>query len=261
MMKRKLVVYTAITGGYDELRDPSFANPAYDYVCFTDRRVVRPGIWNVRPLPAERLDRVRKARHIKILPHLFFPEYEYSVWVDANVDITGDIDELLTRYAGIDFLCFRHPDRDCIYKEGEVCVRCALDRKKTIQEQLKKYRSERYPAGQGLIEDNVLIRRHKHPSVIGLMEDWWKEIVKHSLRDQLSFNYVAWKREFHYETIGDDHARPGGSAYFVRRGGHRIGFLKRNYRRIISKYRKEMSRLRKEVSLMRVRIGLREETD
>jgi hypothetical protein len=32
-------------------------------------------------------------------------------------------------------------------------------------------------------------------------EVWWDEISRHSRRDQLSFNYVAWKLGFEYSTL------------------------------------------------------------
>lgn len=32
----KLCCYTAVTGGYDSVRDPEFVTPGVDYVCFTD---------------------------------------------------------------------------------------------------------------------------------------------------------------------------------------------------------------------------------
>ena len=33
------------------------------------------------------------------------------------------------------------------------------------------------------------------------MEDWWSEIKYNSKRDQLSFNYIAWKNNFKFNYI------------------------------------------------------------
>jgi hypothetical protein len=36
------------------------------------------------------------------------------------------------------------------------------------------------------------------------MEDWWREINAHSFRDQLSFNFIAWKRKLKLSYIEAD---------------------------------------------------------
>lgn len=33
------------------------------------------------------------------------------------------------------------------------------------------------------------------------MENWWEEIKYNSKRDQLSFNYVAWKNSFNFNYL------------------------------------------------------------
>ena len=44
----------------------------------------------------------------------------------------------------------------------------------------------------GLVEAPVILRRHT-AAIRALNEAWWAELVRGSRRDQLSFNYVAWK--------------------------------------------------------------------
>ena len=36
------------------------------------------------------------------------------------------------------------------------------------------------------------------------MEMWWEEVKYGSLRDQLSFNYSAWKTDFNFTFIEED---------------------------------------------------------
>ena len=47
---KKLVVYTANIGDYDELEEPQFVDPDIDYVCFTDDVGFKSNIWQVRLL-------------------------------------------------------------------------------------------------------------------------------------------------------------------------------------------------------------------
>jgi hypothetical protein len=73
-----------------------------------------------------------------------------------------------------------------------------------ITRQLEQYRSEGFPVNYGLTENNVLIRRHNDPTIIKLMEDWWRELLAQSRRDQLSFPYVAWRNNFWPITMGKE---------------------------------------------------------
>ena len=46
----------------------------------------------------------------------------------------------------------------------------------------------------------MILRRHTD-AIRRLNEAWWNEIVRGSRRDQLSFNYVAWKLGLSYATF------------------------------------------------------------
>lgn len=65
---------------------------------------------------------------------------------------------------------------------------------------MARYRAEGLPEDAGLIEAPVILRRHTD-AIRRLNESWWGEIVRASRRDQLSFNYVAWKLGLRYGTF------------------------------------------------------------
>lgn len=44
-------------------------------------------------------------------------------------------------------------------------------------------------------ETNVIIR-FKSDKVNQIMNDWASELISHSHRDQLSFNYILWKHNY-----------------------------------------------------------------
>ena len=198
--KEKIVVYTAITGNYDELITPKNINKNFDYICFTDNKNLQSDFWEIRLLEDSDLDEVRKARRCKILPHFYLPEYDYSLWIDANIRIMGNLEDFINKYAKDNpMMCLNHEDRDCSYKEADECLRLKKDSKETIMAQIEKYKSEKYPENNGLISSGILFRRHKDPRVIKVMDDWYDEVINHSRRDQLSFNYVTWKNNFEYD--------------------------------------------------------------
>ena len=196
----KKVVYTAITGDYDELFTPVYINDNWDYVCFTDNNNLKSDFWQIRKMKDLKLDKVKKARNYKILPHLYLQEYQYSLWIDGNFRIIGDIDEYIRRFSkDKSMLCFVHPERKCIYDEAEVCIKLNKDSDEIIKKQIKEYQSENYPENRGLIASGILFRKHNDPIIINLMNKWWDELKLHSFRDQLSFDYVCWKKSFDYD--------------------------------------------------------------
>ena len=73
-----------------------------------------------------------------------------------------------------------------------------------INNQIERYKLDNYPAHNGLTRNTILIRKHNEPDVIKTMEDWWVEVKYGSKRDQLSFDYSAWKNDFNFTHIQHD---------------------------------------------------------
>ena len=198
----KGVIYTAITGDYDDVKEPGFIHPDYDYILFTNNPRLKSDIWEVRYVEnEEELDNVKLARRIKILGHEYLPEYDFSIWVDANMEIIGDMDDYKNKYRRKELmLCFNHPKNNCIYQEKEDCLALKKDIPEIMELQMERYRQEGYPKNNGVISSGVLVRELHNEKVRKVMETWWKEILNGSRRDQLSFNYACWKNDFVYDT-------------------------------------------------------------
>lgn len=197
----KGVIYTAVFGGYEEIFTPKFINENIDYICFTDDANLKSNFWDIRLVTdLEHLDNTRKARTLKILPHKYLGEYDFSIWVDAGFEIVYDVEKFLNRYStSAKLLSVRHTERDCIYDEANVCIAAKLDDENKINNQMERYKSEGYPQKNGLIESGVLYRKHKDQQIINVMNDWYYEVMNFSKRDQLSFNYVAWKHKLKFD--------------------------------------------------------------
>lgn len=198
-----IVVYTAIYGNKDTLKEPEVKLEGCKLVCFTDDKHLKSKSFDIRVYPSIDSDPTRSAKIFKILPHWFFPDYEYSLWIDGSVIIKrGDIRALVDRYLREHNIAFfAHPDRACIYEEAETCIALQCDQTAAIRQQMEQYRSEGYPPHNGLVATGIVLRRHSSPCVIRADEDWWAQILRFSRRDQLSFNYVAWKNDLRYATI------------------------------------------------------------
>ncbi len=196
----KKVVFTCFTGGYDdlgEIRCFGFTDPDWDYVCFTDdEELLRQGtfgIWEIRPLKFTNLDRIRNARRHKLQPHLLFPEYEESIYVDANVNILSDYLFREIRKRRTDLLIPIHFSRNCIYQEYAAVLGFGIIDPELGAKQIAAYREAGFPENYGLHETNVLYRRHHEPKVKAMMEDWLYWIENFTQRDQLSLSFVLWK--------------------------------------------------------------------
>lgn len=197
---KRFVVYTAIAGNYDLLKIPEYLNPNWDFVCFTERADY-PGNhpWQIRPFDYINADSTRTARYVKINPHLYFPQHEISIWIDAHLLLKeGYLHNFLSRHFkegkdGQVFAAIPHPFRRCTYVEARLCQTESKDDSAIIEEQVSRYRQEGLPETFGLIESNVLVRRHNDPAMRRLATLWWNELNAGSRRDQLSLMYVLWK--------------------------------------------------------------------
>lgn len=199
--KGRIAVYTVLVGGYDTLRRPKFIDAKCDYYCLTDDLNIKSDIWNIKYLDnSDGLDCTRLSRLPKILPHVFFPEYEESIYVDPNLEIRASLVEYISTYRmERPMLCMKHIWRDCIYDEADECIRLSKDDQDVIEHQMQFFRKKGFPKHYGLTQNSVLYRRHHDKTVIRVMEDWWEIVRTGSKRDQLSFNYVCWKNDFQYD--------------------------------------------------------------
>lgn len=197
MENNKKVVYTCITGDYDKLIEPSYLSDGFDYICFTDNKTLKSDVWQIKPLPKETegLSQVKKQRFVKINPHLLLKEYDISIWVDGNVTLKGNLNEFVseTLKDRISVYVPKHPQRNCIYREAKAVLAMKKDKPEIVNKQLERYKKEGFPSSFGLLQSNIMLRRHNNPECIKLMETWWKELKSGSHRDQLSFNYALWK--------------------------------------------------------------------
>jgi len=215
---QRIVIYTAVAGGYDELKSPGFSLPGCDFIVFRDQGLKVDG-WQVRPFNYFHVDPTRMARFVKLHPHVYFPEYDHSIWVDANIGIQGDIRQFLDRLTSESPMAmFPHPYRDCVYVEGAECIKREKDSADVINRHLDRYRAEGVPERAGMWETGVLARRHNDPACIALMSAWWREIEAGSRRDQLSLPAVARRLSVPIAALDD---RPGANA----RDHHLVTFV------------------------------------
>lgn len=199
-MMNRIVIYTCIIGAYDDLLQPAVADPAFDFVCFVgkgEKTADRIGVWEIREFDCGLDDRRLVSRYPKMHPHLLLPEYGASVWVDGNVQlIDGTIyDAAREKLAsGVLYSGVSHPARKGVYKETWACWRkvARLSFAGMVKVWLWLF-FHGMPFNYGLMENNLMFRRHMDPAVVRLDELWWKRLSDVSLRDQLTFMWCLRK--------------------------------------------------------------------
>ncbi|GAG85720.1 unnamed protein product, partial [marine sediment metagenome] len=190
-MRLKIAVYSAITGGYEPYRHNQNKNGA-KFFMFSDR-YEDSWTWQFYPSTKLFVDPRRNARYHKILPHEYFDDYDVTCWIDGSMEVKASLPYLIeTWLPGYDCVVFKHPDRTCVYDEATVVKGKGYDHADVIDRQMAKYKDEGYPKNNGLSETKIVMR-YNTPEITKFNKLWFYELTTGSLRDQLSFDYCAWK--------------------------------------------------------------------
>lgn len=198
----KGVVYTCAFFCTQGLQQPEYINLEWDYICFTDDKEkigTKEGVWEYRGFGIEDLgSRELLFRMCALKPHVLLPEYDFSIWVNSNYRIAGDLELYMASYGrNTSFLAFPSYITDDIYD----MLYTNMDGDDTnIQVRKKKlqYQKEGYPAHDCMISDAIIIRNHRDAKMCQVMETWWNEAMQCGRLWEYGFNYSAWKHDFDY---------------------------------------------------------------
>lgn len=201
--KPKIAVYTCITGDYDKLIEPSNVDSRFDYFCFTDNDKQINSPWFLKSMALPELDNKDKNRYVKMHPHIFFSDYDITIYIDGNVRIVGDLYELVAEIDELEgcFFAYAHAERDCVYSEAAACSYFSHDWIWRIVKQMREYSFNNYPMNNGLVSANILIRKNNSMLEM-LMDAWWNAYSSGVKRDQLSLSFVAWQLDIPIHYLG-----------------------------------------------------------
>lgn len=220
----KIAVYTCITGPYDTLREPAFVPDNCDFWAITDQDVPKDSCWKkidifeVRQVTDMR-DPVLINRCIKMNPYEIFPEYRYSIYLDANFRIITDVTEEINRISDRGIAFFDHGVRKGVYEEIEECIRLGKATEKELCEAEEFLKKNNMPEGYGLLLGGIIARDHKNTLGREISEEWWELYRKFPFRDQILLPYVLYRRNIMVKeiaTLGDNVK----SAYGIERCRH-----------------------------------------
>ena len=217
----KGVVYSATTGGYDDVPRVLYADNKMDYILFTDNKKLikkkKIGVWKIKKIRYSKLDNTKNARWHKTHPHILFPEYNESIWIDSNIEVLSDKLFKTIEQKKASLLVPLHNLRECIYEE---CLAVEILKKEEVQniEKMKNFLIEKgMPKHYGLNETGIIYRKHNSKEIIKLMEEWWYFIENYTKRDQLSFSYVLFTNGIKVKDISINNIREDRENFILKR--------------------------------------------
>lgn len=216
-----VVVYSCVVNNYDRLMPPRVLPEGVSFVCFTDVPKKRVKGWEMRPLaqPPEINDPALVNRYHKIFAHRVLPDADFSIYVDGNLRIEGDLRPLLAQLiaSNVAMACPRHPERTNVIDEARFCEywgKFDSNDKAMIGKQLAAYADDGMPKDLPLSANGLILRNHRAKGLDDAMSLWWGELLRFSRRDQISLPYVLWKIGLPYRLIEENYATP--NPYFSR---------------------------------------------
>lgn len=178
---KRVCIYTVNVGGYDAPHPALHMMRNVDYFLLTDDPACKlPGY---KQLLVE--GGVKSQRKYKAYPYDILPGYDIYVYHDASYSIRRDLSGIINSFTG-GFGVKRHPNRDCIYKEGERIVELLKADAEEVANQLYYAKeAQGIPEGFGLQETGILIR-DAADSTKELCYYWRDVINAYTHRDQLA---------------------------------------------------------------------------
>ena len=189
----QIQVFSAITAGYDKHRNGNI--DLYSHTLFSGQ-----GLF---------ISPVMEAKIYKILPHLYFADTIYSIWIDGNVELKKEPKYYIQEYLKDNDICvFKHPSRSSIADEVDSIINVYKNRfgnDKKLHERLTMqldFYKQHYKSftDNSLFECGVIIRKHNENTEM-FNEIWWSEICRFSERDQVSFPIAVWIMENRLKSI------------------------------------------------------------
>ena len=143
----KIAVLTSSIGSTKLLEPKSF--DGVDYHAFVDYEDDNTS-WIKHPIipfsSDVRYKNRRDAKVYKVLPFAFLPDYDYYFWIDSTHTLQANPQDVIDKYlTNSDIAVFKHPQRDCIYIEGEFVKQIKFDHPNLLEDQLEFYKDMCYP--------------------------------------------------------------------------------------------------------------------
>lgn len=192
----KIAVYTCVFGTYDHIQEPVCRPDNVEYFIITDQPLPADTVW--KPLDWEQYcdpswSNAEKNRYCKMHPHVLFPDFRYSVYVDGNIKVIADLTPYIYRTGTPGMAFHAHSKRVCAYDELDAVAavgRISRAKAEAYRQYLEK---NGLPREYGMAEGNVIVRDHENECCRKIMGLWWKQFRERISRDQVSLPLILYR--------------------------------------------------------------------
>lgn len=196
----KFCVYTVLTGDYEHINEqPMIAKSSVPFILLTDKKDIPDSHgWNVRHVNTIfDTDPIRSQRDIKIRPHLYIDDFDFSIYIDNSVILTDTPENIMNKFfLGEEkkIVIPHHSYRETVLDEFLEVSNLNYDDQSTIFTQLNGYFLTYYDVMyEKPYWTGIIIRNHRDRDVRLMQEIWAAHVFHYSRRDQLSVN-VAFRK-------------------------------------------------------------------
>lgn len=189
-------VITAIYWDYDILKLQPKQTVDCKYICYTDNPNLKCEEW-----AREQWDIIVENNFPKWHTRMQSRRYKYhiyhewiTVWIDWSIRMTKEnsVEYAINKLWSNDILTFKHPTRDCIYEEADVCLtheKYYHFWNKTL-EHIARY--NRYPKHWWLSMTCVLVMKQS-VKLQKAFDELWKDLIDYTYMDQYWFDTLCKK--------------------------------------------------------------------
>lgn len=226
---KKVAVFTCITGGYDNLNKPLVINKQCDYFLITDVpndvKIENEEYYTRIPISQVVPDNLTtpKAQNRYCKAHGFevFENYDYSIYVDGNIQIIGNMIDLLKKIGKYGVAFHRFTYGEDVYEHAmSLAIRSRINREDACQE-MQKLAKKGFPRNYGFPEGGVVICDHHCEDGKRILTEW-NDYYNGALakRDQLYLPYVLWKNGIETDEVCTLPGNLRTNGYFKITNGH-----------------------------------------
>lgn len=190
-MAKRSCIYTCSIGNYDPLPEIDIIkSSSIDAICFTDNLTLTSDTWSIVHIdPMFPADPIRSQRYVKLNPHRFVSDYDFSIYLDSTISLLVPPEEIVHTYSDHPLTLMQHSFRDTVHDEFLAVLHHGFDDNGRVFEQLNHYLlTHEYVLLEKPYWGGMIFRLHNQPQVIRFSEAWTSHVLRYSRRDQLSLN-------------------------------------------------------------------------
>ena len=206
----RIAIYTCITGGYDELTEPMYVERNCDYFLITDNAFgeidesesVYKKINVLDVVPKQLTSPKEQNRYCKSHGYEIFKDYDYSIYVDGNLQITGRIVDFVELVGEKGLALHKNTwAKDPYHEAISLSVRLRI-KKDEAEKTMREFVKEGVPRDIGMTECGVIVCENNNSTAKKILSEWFEYYKRGEIkRDQIYMYYTLWKNKIDIEEI------------------------------------------------------------